>query len=194
MSDKLQQFRPALDALEGELTDLKRKSNEIKAAINTLCRNAGVSPHYSDEEIAGSNQDQAFLEIKPDTFYGKKMSRAAREYLEMRRARGQGPAKPREVYDALVEGGLQFTGKDMNLRLTVLRSAMRKNSQTFHRLPNGSYGLLKWYPDAKPSKDNGLGYTQEDEEDISENSDETQGESSSGEQKVGATDNVAPTP
>jgi hypothetical protein len=33
------------------------------------------------------------------------------------------------------------------------RAAMRKNNMVFHRLPNGAYGLLAWYPDAKPVKE-----------------------------------------
>jgi hypothetical protein len=33
-----------------------------------------------------------------------------------------------------------------------LRQILRKNSSIFHRLPHGAYGLLSWYPNAKPAK------------------------------------------
>jgi hypothetical protein len=90
--------------------------------------------------------------IRPDTFYGKKMGTAAREFLEMRRAAQQGPAKPREVFDALKQGGFQFETRDDNIAMVSLRAMLRKNTVMFHKLPNGAYGLRNWYPNAKPQK------------------------------------------
>lgn len=160
------EFAPAIDALERDLADLERKANETRVAINTLCRHAGMPPRYP-EGGGGGSKSKPLSQIRSDTFYGKKMSTAAREYLDMRRASDLGPAKPREVFDALTKGGYTFGAKDDNTALTILRATMRKNSTTFHRLPDGSYGLLAWYPDAKPTKQ-GEPSTSRDEEDATE--------------------------
>ena len=36
-----------------------------------------------------------------------------------------------------------------------LRISLGKSSHTFHKLPNGQYGLLEWYPNVKPPKKRG---------------------------------------
>lgn len=60
-----------------------------------------------------------------------------------------GPAKPREIYEALKAGGYQFEAKDDEIALVGLRALLRKRSAFFQRLPNGTYGMTSWYPDAK---------------------------------------------
>ena len=47
-------------------------------------------------------------------------------------------------------GRYKFDTKDEENAKTTLRAALRKNSAIFHRLPQGEYGLLGWYPNAKP--------------------------------------------
>jgi hypothetical protein len=90
--------------------------------------------------------------LRPDSFYGKSITTAAREYLDMRRAAGLGPATPREIYEALVKGGYTFETKDETNAIIGVRATIRKSSSIFHRLPNGTYGLLGWYPNARASK------------------------------------------
>ena len=36
--------------------------------------------------------------------------------------------------------------------LVGLRAMLRKRSNVFHKLPNGTWGLREWYPNAKASK------------------------------------------
>lgn len=143
-------FAPAIAALQGDLSALDKKAREIKSAINVLCKHAGMDELYPnlDAEVGpGSVRN-----IKADTFYGKTIGQAAREYLEMRKASSLGPATPREIYEALIQGGFQFDTKNENNALVSLRNTMRKSSRIFHRLPNGQYGLLTWYPNAKPQR------------------------------------------
>ncbi len=141
-------FAPAIAALQKDLEDLESKSAEIKRAINTLCKHAGMEEMYAIQE----NSESSLASIRADTFYGKTIGTAAREYLEMRKASNLGPTSSRDIYDALVEGGLQFdTASETNAQIS-LSNTLRKNSKTFHRLPNGQYGLLAWYPNAKVSK------------------------------------------
>lgn len=142
-----EEFAPAIAALQKKLADLEEQGRAIKSSINTLCGVAGSPPLYVIEDAAQAND---IGNIQADTFYGKTIGSAAREYLEMRRRASLGPASTREVFDALVKGGFQFeTASDTN-SLISLGSTMRKNSKTFHKLPNGKYGLLAWYPNARP--------------------------------------------
>jgi hypothetical protein len=75
---------------------------------------------------------------------------AAREYLDVR-----GEAVPlNEILDALQRGGFDFEAQGWNetMRLKNLGISMGKNSSIFHRLPNDTWGLTKWYPNVKPPK------------------------------------------
>ena len=150
MSD---QYAPAIAALERRLADIERNANELRAAINVLCAEGGLPPRYPDGGGSGKPSGDSITQIKPDTFYGKRQSTAIREYLELRKAQGSGPAKPREIFDALKQGGYQFEAKDDNIALVGMRALLRKNSTTFHKLPSGAYGLRAWYPNAKPPKE-----------------------------------------
>lgn len=143
-------YAAAISALERRLQSLERKVNEVRSAINILCEEAGEPPRYPDGGGGGSSP--SVTQIKDDTFYGKKQQTAIREYLEMRRTQGLGPAKPREIFDALKAGGYQFETKDDEVGMVSLRALLRKRTNIFHKLPTGSYGLLSWYPDAKPLK------------------------------------------
>lgn len=122
-------FAPAITALMQELKDIERKAKEIKSAINTLSKHAGVAEPYPnlDEE----NGVGTLSQIRADTFYGKVMGTAAREYLEMRKASGMGPATPREIYEALTTGGFLFEAKDENTALVSLRATLRKSLADF---------------------------------------------------------------
>jgi hypothetical protein len=141
----------AIDTLEKELAAIDQQALELRNTINTLCKSAGVPLRYT--ETMGNSQSGATIsQIKSDTFYGKKMQTAAREFLEMRKRADLSAAKPREIFDALRSGGFEFETKDETTALISLRGMLRKNSATFHKLPNGEYGLRIWYPTAKQSR------------------------------------------
>lgn len=145
-----EEFKPAIDTLLLDLADQEKQVIDTKLVINRLCSRAGIEPLFPDAAAAASH---TMGSIRPDTFYGKVLNTAAREYLEMRRSANLGPASPREVYEALVKGGYASEAKDEETALVAVRATLRKNSSVFHRLPNGTYGLLNWYPNAKPLRD-----------------------------------------
>lgn len=144
------EFKPAITALQGDLREIERKAVETKRAINRLCELAGAPPMYVISDDAGSKP--GITTMRNDQFYGKVLNTATREYLEMRKAANLGPASPREIYEALVSGGFKFDTKIENNAIAGLRQILRKNSSIFHRLPQGHYGLLAWYPNAKAAK------------------------------------------
>jgi hypothetical protein len=144
-----EQFQPAIEALQSDLADLERQVAETKQVINRLCARAGIDLLYPDTAQTATTSVGA---LRPDSFYGKSITTAAREYLDMRRAAGLGPATPREIYEALVKGGYTFETKDETNAIIGVRATIRKSSAIFHRLPNGTYGLLSWYPNARATK------------------------------------------
>jgi hypothetical protein len=143
------EFKPAIAALLADLKEIDRKGAETKRAINRLCELAGGPPMFDNIDTESRASVTA---LRTDQFYGKVLNTAAREYLDMRKAANLGPAMPREIYEALVEGGFKFDTKSETNAITALRQVLRKNSSTFHRLPHGAYGLLAWYPNAKAAK------------------------------------------
>ena len=143
------EFKPAIDALRADLADLEHRIAETKTMINRLCELSGAPPMYPDVSVQSS---KLVTGLRSDQFYGKVLTTAAREYLEIRKASNLGPASPREIYESLVAGGFKFDTKIETNAITGLRQVLRKNSSIFHRLPHGQYGLLAWYPNAKAFK------------------------------------------
>lgn len=146
-----------LGVLEREYEEAERNANQLLATINYLRSKSGLPPFNRGGGGAGGGEPSGggaptLTHIKPDTFYGKKLQTAMREYLEMRRAQGLGPAKPREIYDAITAGGYQFEAGSPDVALVGLRALLRKRTQFFHKLPNGTYGLTSWYPNARQPK------------------------------------------
>ncbi len=160
------EYVKAIEGLEKTIADLERQANELRSAVNILCKQAGISPRYPDGPPTGGGQ--VLTQIKPDTFYGKKQQTAVREYLEMRKGRGEGPAKPREIFDALKQGGFEFEANSDAVALVSLRALLRKRTETFHKVgETGAYGLTSWYENIKKkaAADNMVGGDRDDEAD-----------------------------
>jgi hypothetical protein len=143
------ELMPAITLMERKVDEAERKVNELLGALNVLRAEAGLPPRPGGNNGGPGGGDQVQTQIKPDTFFGKKQQTAIRQYLEMRRAQGLGPAKPREIYDALLAGGYEYEAKNAEVALVGMRALLRKRTETFVQLSNGSYGLVAWYPDLK---------------------------------------------
>ncbi len=141
----------AIAALDRSIEEAEQKIRSLRAAINTLCEQSGRPPRFAEAMLTPGGTKLS--QIQDDTFYGKKQTPAMRDYLEMRKAQGFGPAKPREFYDALKSGGYQFETKDDETAIVGLRALLRTQPHIFHRLPQGTYGLTEWYPDVKRQRD-----------------------------------------
>jgi hypothetical protein len=163
MDDKL---RDALEVLALRVEAKAKELTDLKRMVNGLAREAGLEPMYPDAETNDTATTGAA--IRSDQFYGKSPIVSAREYLEMR---GRAVA-PEEVLRALERGGFDFDlqgWKDEKTRLRNLSISMGKNTAIFHRLPNGTYGLVKFYPTIQAEK------KRKNQGDDSEDTDETTG-------------------
>lgn len=159
MTDPASAFQPAIDALEKDFADLERQANGLLQSINLLRQKAGLPPRpggwqpISGIPGAAAGTGAAPVNLHSDSFTGKKLGSAVREYLEMRkRSGGDAPATSREIFDALKEGGFSSGAKDDATALVVLRTMLRKNTTIFAKLQNGKYGLRVWYPNLKAQK------------------------------------------
>jgi len=148
----------AIETLERKLAELERKANAMIEVVNDLRKEDGLPPRApfggGGGGISAGSGGATLSQIRPDTFYGKKLQTAVREYLEMRftTAGRSDPATPKEIYEHITAGGYQFDAKTEEIAMVGLRALLRKRTAFFHKLPNSTYGLTVWYPDAKKPK------------------------------------------
>lgn len=156
------EYDATIAALERKLNEIEQAARKTRVAINAVLELKGDAPRFPtdggggggtsgtggavDEPPAGGG---APLEIKSDTFFGKKLSTAMREFLTMRRAKGDGPAAPREIFEALKQGGYKYEAKTDEIALVSIRAMLRKNTPTFTKVGGGRYGLTAWYPEMR---------------------------------------------
>lgn len=147
MSDHFQQ---SIAAFQETLREQESKVIKTKRLINGLCEASGMPPMYPDAELQEGGS--VALSIRGDQFYGQPLATCIRQILEMRKALQQGPATVNDIYAALLQGNFQFDTKNEENAKRNLRISLSKNTAIFHKLPNGKFGLLEWYPNVKPSK------------------------------------------
>lgn len=134
--------------LEKRLTELAAEEHKIKSAINCLCEVMGEPPKY-DEAVEKPSKTAG---LRPDEYYGRPQATVVTEVLKKRLEAGLGSASLDEIFEQLVAGGHQFTGKNDGIKKRGLAISMSKNPK-FHRLPNDTWGLTKWYSTIKESKE-----------------------------------------
>ena len=142
-------MKATVETLVGKVEAKTKELAELKRTINFLVREAGGEPMYADESN-DSGSGAGGTMIHPDRFYGKSPITAAREYLESRRR----AVRVEEVLAALEAGGFDFEAQGWRKqdRLRSLAISLSKNTAVFHKLPNGTYGLVKFYPDLQEKK------------------------------------------
>jgi hypothetical protein len=148
MSIKLEEaVQELLETLQNQINQV----SETKRAINVLHRTMGKGPMFPDE----APERLGAMKIRPDQFYGRPLATSVQEFLELRkRATGEQACDVSEILKALEEGGFDFKAagwRDTD-RLRPLSISIAKNTKVFHRLPNGMFGLLVWYPEVGTTK------------------------------------------
>jgi hypothetical protein len=87
------------------------------------------------------------VKVRRDEYYGKPFATAAQLYLQRRKQ----ACMPDEILKGLEDGGFDFRAlgwKDGD-RLRSLAISLAKNNKVFHKLPNGTFGLVDWYESIK---------------------------------------------
>jgi hypothetical protein len=142
MNDELSN---TIEVLTTRVRAKEEEANKLKRLINELCSEAGIEIRFPGITENGGT----ISAIRSDEYYGQPLTAAIRNYLERRKTSGLGAATLSEIFNAVREGGYKFdTRNDENAKIGV-GNALRKTTSVFHRLPNGQYGLLTWYPNAK---------------------------------------------
>jgi len=143
MSDHI---RKTIEELHVKLREHEENVKRTKRMINDLCVMDGADKIYLDIDEA---TNASVGPLRGDEYYGKGQATAVREYLMVRKQRNEGPATIDDIYAALEKGGYQFEEKMGKRGMSI---AISKNTQTFHKLPNGKIGLREWYPEIKDGK------------------------------------------
>lgn len=149
MSSPDEALQAAVTALLAKLEAQEQSVRDTKRTINNLLRHIDKPPMFPDAEDPGSLV-RANVVTRSDQFYGRALATVVKEILE---ARGQAMSA-QEIIEAMEHGGYDFAShgwKDKD-RLRSFTITLSKNVVAFHRLPNGSFGLPKWYPEAMTKK------------------------------------------
>jgi hypothetical protein len=154
MSHDNNPYEGAINDLVAKIEERMRPILDDKRMVNKLCVIANLPPRYPDVE---TDATRGSMTIRRDQFHKKPLATAVREFLEQRGSSdrgGLGAATVNEIFDALISGGYQAETDDLENAKRGLRIALTKNFVTFYRIDGGpsgsSYGLLEWYPKAKP--------------------------------------------
>ena len=140
----------AIEALLEELQTQLDQVADTKRTVNNLCRRLGKEPQFTD--VAS---ELVAVRIRPDQFYGRALATSVEEFLENRKkTTGEQACAPSDILAGLEAGGFDFKAQGWkdNDRLRSLSITLGKNPK-FHRLPNGTYGLLSWYPGVAAKKE-----------------------------------------
>ncbi len=143
MSSPDNALQSAVEVLLAKLEAQEQTVRDTKKMINDLLRHIGKEPMFADLAEPSSTRS---MSIRPDQFYGRPLATVAKEVLE-----AKGHAMPaQDIMDALERGGYDFDAQGWKEkdRLRNFSITLAKNTTGFHRLPNGHFGLPKWYPEA----------------------------------------------
>lgn len=144
MKEIEQSVKPLEDKLQLALAEVKK----LKNAINTYYEAMGQPIRYTD---VGQENAQGAAP-RPDAYYGRALATVTTEVLEKRKEAGAGAATLDQLFTELSNGGFKFEGKNEGIQKRGLAISMSKNPK-FHKLPNDTWGLTKWYPNVKDKKE-----------------------------------------
>lgn len=144
--DHIQQ---SIDTLLERIGQQEAELIKTKSAVNALRAVLQLPPLFTDLD---AERPTRLGNLNGDEFYGQPLSTVVRAVLEARKAAGAGAATVNELFTAMQSGGFAFGTQDEDNAKRGLRISLAKNSQTFHKLPNGKYGLRSWYTNLKDPK------------------------------------------
>jgi len=142
------EIEPILKKLNFHLEEAKKIYKALKALIDITGESINFPSFSLDDEGINTGNDALGIDIKPDQFYGKSNTQAAEEYL---RLIGHSVYLD-EIYEALLKGGIQFSGKDPKKSLYVSVIRAHKKFVKVGEGRNVTWGLVEFYPDTLKKK------------------------------------------
>ncbi|MEM9352555.1 MAG: hypothetical protein AAGA92_06045 [Planctomycetota bacterium] len=134
-----------IDDIQQQISELESELTYKKRIVNDLCGLASRPAIYSDADLVSKSSQ---VSTRPDEYYGKPLATVVGTVLEKRQAANLGAATVNEIYEEMKSGGFHFVAKNDENAKRGLYQSLGKNTTRFHKLPNGTYGLREWYPDA----------------------------------------------
>jgi hypothetical protein len=154
-----------IEDLKSKLQEHEKKAIETKKLINQLSAYAGLPVPYQDADLQLSGGG---MTVRRNAYFGRPLATCIREFLEMRKGAGHGPAALEAIFEALKEGGYDLetiSAKGETEQKRGVAISMAKNTQNFLRLPTGDWGLVEWFPNVKKRKSaDNAGKTEGDED------------------------------
>lgn len=156
MSDHIDQL---ISDATAKLREQEKAVADTKKFINQVCQFAGRPPAYSDAELVVEDGGSVSFVVTRNAFYGKPLAKCVREFLKGRERGATKEATLEEIMEALRAGSydLESVSKDKDGQKRGVAISLAKNSQAFHRLPNGDWGLTEWYPNIRAKRDKANG-------------------------------------
>jgi hypothetical protein len=127
-------IRAAIRELQGKLERQQLEITQTKSAINVLCSTLGDAPMFPDLE---KQAESASTAIRPDRYFQKSITVAAREYLTSRGS----AASLSEIIDALKKGGCDLGANPVK----NVKISLAKNSGIFAEVTADTFGLWEMY-------------------------------------------------
>ncbi len=142
-----ERYKTAFDASMQDVEKVQVQLAEKKKIANTMASLYGVEAPFTDVDVPAASG----AVIRADLFANYTApSEAARAFLKLRDGE-KGSATLDAIFEALESGGFVF-GSTKNEAKGGLRIALGKDSLA-RKLPNGTYGLWEWYPNAKRDRE-----------------------------------------
>jgi hypothetical protein len=139
----------AIEVLKQKVEQKAKELHDAKKAVNQFCICIGEPAVYDIGE--NIETEQFSTNLKGHEYYMKPLAGVITNILE-RHGEKNGPMTVKEIYEQMKTGGFLFETKNDENAMRNIRISMAKNTQTFHKLPTGKFGLLKWFPEAKAKK------------------------------------------
>jgi len=137
-----------LDKALAKLAQQEAEVIKTKTLINQMRELVGEPPMFPDVgevSIAANGSQSAPVTVRMDQFFNKPLATCVREVLDLRKKHGLGPATADEIHAVLVRGGFNFPSREEREQKRGLMVSLAKNTVTFRKLPNDTFGLAEWY-------------------------------------------------
>lgn len=137
-----------IDELINKLKEKASEFKEIYDVLKSIRKLTGASfdlpdinSFFAANGTAENIDSTGNVQIKPDQFYKKSQTSATEEYLRM-----VGHAMHLDdIFNALKEGGVKFTGDGKKVLYSQVSRATKKFAKVKGEGLSATYGLEKWY-------------------------------------------------